>query len=144
MQREHEEAMRSDFAKYTRLAQNTDPAEIASAATEQRAIVQRWTGGPHRRHWRDLVEYDHSYQVWPHDMLRERDMHRHKKPTYPDNIEERSLEQATELAFKRDPGLRHISGGYRKRDGEVLYDGTLEQREYPENRRNRGRAERGR
>ncbi|MFD6102654.1 hypothetical protein ACFWFQ_08300 [Nocardia salmonicida] len=144
MQREHEEAMRADFAQYTRLARNTDPAELDAAATEQKDIVQRWTTGPHRRHWRELEEIDHQYQVYPLDMLRERDLRRHNNPTYPDSTVDRSWEQATDLAFQRTPGLRKISAGYISHNGEVQYDGTLEQREYPESRRNRGPIERGR
>ncbi|MEU4417313.1 hypothetical protein [Nocardia salmonicida] len=144
MQREHEEAMRSDFAQYTRLAQTTIPAELDAAATEQKEIVARWKGGPHARHWRDLVEIDHEYRLYPYDMLRERDRARHNKPDYPATVYQRSLEQVTDIAFERSPGMRKISGGYVSHDGEVEYDGTLEQREYPESRRNRGRIERGR
>ncbi|QBS40396.1 hypothetical protein [Nocardia sp. CS682] len=66
MEREHEEAMRADFARWQALLDSTFPIET-EAEFEQRAradeIELRWSDGPHSAHWHYLND---AFEDWRH------------------------------------------------------------------------------
>ncbi|WP_227982704.1 hypothetical protein [Nocardia spumae] len=134
MHSEHEQAMRADFVRYTALEPSTDSELDLNIELERTEIDRHWQRGPHAEHWRDLSGLDRQYRHAPQDMLRERDLLRATDPTYPATVYERSLEQATDLAFDRIPHMRRISAGYTEIDGQVVHDGTRNSLEYPESR----------
>ncbi|WP_328435522.1 hypothetical protein [Nocardia puris] len=132
MEREHEDAMRADFREYAATVDTPiSPADEHAQARKRGAeVASRWRSGPFRQEWDELVEFDIQYRRWPSDALAARDEQR-SYPDYPSTVEDRSREQATELAFQRDPRLRQISAGYVEWDGTVVFDGRTTGREYP-------------
>ncbi len=120
MHKEHEEAMRRDFTQYSKLTDTINAVDATTAEGEQRqalaqAIAQRdeialrWECGLHAPHWDDLVLLEGQYRKSPTETLRWRDRIREQFEDYPKFVDERNLEQATELAFDRMPQLREIS-----------------------------------
>ncbi|MBF6272287.1 MULTISPECIES: hypothetical protein [Nocardia] len=75
MQREHEEAMRADFATYTDLERKmarprVTSYEIQLCDMKRHALAERWETGPHADHWAFLEDAYHDWRRNPETMER--------------------------------------------------------------------------
>lgn len=115
MEREHEEAMRTDYTTYAELGRqmhrpSTNEAEIQLIDLQQQIVADRWETGPHANHWGYL---DGAHEGWRADPeLMQRRLHGMEyaegngyEPGLTD-VELRSQEQARDLAAQARPRSR--------------------------------------
>ncbi|BCK57396.1 hypothetical protein [Nocardia wallacei] len=106
MEREHEEAMRREFAERVEL----NHSAYRSGVTEQqmdalydhsRQYNQRWLNGPHAEHWQFLDDAYHDWRDRPDTMRRLTENLRHGRATGDNggftDVQYRSVEQAGRL-----------------------------------------------
>ncbi|WP_107656041.1 hypothetical protein [Nocardia suismassiliense] len=109
MEREHEEAMRVDFAELVRLRDEVfhaedlgQPAsEIDRLADQRYDIDARWLGSPHHEDWRYLHTAYNDWVRAPEATRRFLDWIEHYRDLGHEQVsqvQQRSLEQARELA----------------------------------------------
>lgn len=107
MQREHEEAMREDFARYVDLADQVDKGltlpgpfgeqELLAIDAQQEELRERWRSGPHAEHWNYLEDAREDWRAYPDTMSRMHDNVAHNGGGGLSDIQLRSLDQAAEL-----------------------------------------------
>lgn len=111
MQREHEEAMRTDFDHYVDLHDQTDHGLIRhdNPITEQQlldihdqreALSARWRNGPHAEHWGYLDDAHHDWRQAPDTMRRMNEDIAHNDGWGVTDIEARSQAQAAALVAR--------------------------------------------
>ncbi|MEU7141710.1 hypothetical protein ABZ942_19825 [Nocardia sp. NPDC046473] len=114
MEREHEEAMRVDFAEHTRLNAELFHAEYLDrwdADTDEQArqrdqIHERWSASPHAEQWNYLRKAHHGWGLHPDRTRQFMDWVEHYRDLGHDqvtDVQRRSLEQARELAGETFP-----------------------------------------
>ncbi|WP_067478746.1 hypothetical protein [Nocardia amamiensis] len=138
MEREHEEAMRAEFAEYTQLTEqmyrpDATDAEIDNICDQRRQIDQRWGEGPHAEHWGYLSDAYEDWRQAPDTMFRFIDNIAHNGGGVTD-VQHRSLLQAGQLAGRSSQQVRDAARRYTAR-------ATSEQ---PTPRSDRTQVERGR
>ncbi|NKY48374.1 hypothetical protein [Nocardia cerradoensis] len=106
MQREHEEAMRAEFAEKVALERTMFNAGVTDAEFDRMSrrsndIDNRWASGPHAEHWAFLGDAHHDWQHNPETMERFRADIAHNLATDGhvglSDVQVRSLEQARTL-----------------------------------------------
>ncbi|MFD6156386.1 hypothetical protein ACFWF7_38695 [Nocardia sp. NPDC060256] len=109
MEREHEDAMRTDFAERVRLNEELFHAENLGSwdsdsdeqARRRDEINSRWSAGPHAEQWAYLNKAHHSWEWDPkltRDYMDWLDHYRRLGHEMVDDIQRRSLEQTQELS----------------------------------------------
>ncbi|MGK8525161.1 hypothetical protein ACRS6B_28130 [Nocardia asteroides] len=119
MEREHEEAMRIEFARYTQLGEDMQQPTATDAdcdriTAQRREIGQRWADGPHAEHWGYL---DDAYEDWrrsPEPMFRLVDNIVYNDGAGATELQYRSLQHSLHLAIRdsqtvRDAFHRHTN-----------------------------------
>ncbi|MGW5572634.1 hypothetical protein ACWEVD_15630 [Nocardia thailandica] len=108
MQREHEEAMRTDFDQYVDLSDQMDHGltrydnpiteeQITAIGDQQEAVQDRWRNGPHAQHWNYLEDAHHDWRQAPDTMRRMHEDIAHNGGFGLTDIETRSQVQAAAL-----------------------------------------------
>ncbi|MGW0247982.1 hypothetical protein ACWDYH_15250 [Nocardia goodfellowii] len=102
MEREHEEAMRTDFTTYSELGQqmsrpSVTDREIQYLDLERQFVAERWEAGPHAEHWNYLEEAYRDFDERPDTMRRFCDNLDHNDGFGLTDVQRRSLEQARTL-----------------------------------------------
>ncbi|MGK8487101.1 hypothetical protein [Nocardia asiatica] len=139
MEREHEQAMRVEFARYTQLGEDmyrpgTTDAEFDRMVEQRRETDQRWGEGPHAEHWSYLTDAYEDWRQAPDTMFRFLDNIDHNGGFGVTDLQNRSLRQAGQLAGRDSEKVRDAARRYTDR-------ATSQQ---PTPRAGRGQIERGR
>ncbi|MFF2082863.1 hypothetical protein ACFVVM_03770 [Nocardia sp. NPDC058176] len=111
MQREHEELMRDDFARYIGLSEQVEqglfdrdnpiPTEQRDALhAQQDELRGRWEQGPHAEHWNYLSDAHDDWKRSPKVMARMLDDIAHNGGAGVSEVEERSQAQAAALVAR--------------------------------------------
>ncbi|MFJ2665688.1 hypothetical protein ACIO14_15175 [Nocardia fluminea] len=112
MQREHEEAMRDDFARLIDLEVSVTAAIAGNGTSEQQLYAwgdqrdeldRSWSNGPHRDQWKFL---DRAYEQWrtdPTSMIERYADLAHNPNTEVDEVRRRSIAQAAAIAARIHP-----------------------------------------
>lgn len=115
MEREHEEAMRREFAEQAELERGARQAGVTETRIEEiyrqsGEYDQRWLSGPHAEHWQYLSDAYRDCQERPDTMRRFLDNIAHNRAHGYDgdvtDTEHRSLLQAYDLAEAERPRPR--------------------------------------
>ncbi|MBF6299507.1 hypothetical protein IU459_18450 [Nocardia amamiensis] len=139
MEREHEEAMRAEFARFTQLGEDmyqpgTTDAELDRITAQRRETDQRWGEGPHAEHWSYLTDAYEDWRQAPDTMFRFLDNIDHNSGDGVTDLQNRSLRQAGQLAGRDSEKVRDAARRY--------IDRATSQQSTP--RAGRGQVERGR
>ncbi|MET9025626.1 hypothetical protein ABZW96_08365 [Nocardia sp. NPDC004168] len=139
MEREHEEAMRAEFARFTQLGEDmyrpgTTDAECDRMVEQRRETDQRWSEGPHAEHWSYLSDAYEDWRQAPDTMFRFLDNIDHNGGEGVTDLQNRSLRQAGQLAGRDSEKVRDAARRY-------IHRATSQQ---PTPRSGRGQLERGR
>ncbi|MGY1946164.1 hypothetical protein [Nocardia asiatica] len=139
MEREHEEAMRTEFAEYTKLTEqmyrpDATDTDIDRITQQRSEIGQRWGEGPHAEHWSYLSDAYEDWRQAPDTMLRFLDNIDHNGGEGVTDVQHRSLRQAGQLAGRDSEKVRDAARRY--------IDRATSQQSTP--RSGRGQIERGR
>ncbi|MBF6226028.1 hypothetical protein IU470_13075 [Nocardia abscessus] len=139
MEREHEEAMRAEFARYTQLGEDmyrpgTTDAELDRMVAQRRETDQRWGEGPHAEHWSYLSDAYEDWRQAPDTMFRFLDNIDHNGGEGVTDLQHRSLRQAGQLAGRNSEKVRDAARRY--------IDRATSQDSTPQS--GRGQIERGR
>ncbi|MFI7528605.1 hypothetical protein [Nocardia salmonicida] len=108
MQREHEEAMRTDFERFVDLADQMDHSltrrdqpiteeQVIAIGDQQEQLQDRWRNGPHAEHWRYLEDAHDDWRQAPQTMRRFHENLAHNGEFDLDDINMRSQAQAAAL-----------------------------------------------
>ncbi|MFF0495758.1 hypothetical protein ACFYU5_05085 [Nocardia aobensis] len=117
MQREHEEAMRAEFAERVslenkRLDPATTDAELDRIWERTSDINERWAAGPHAEQWEFLNDAYYDWQRSPQVMERVRADLAHNQaqgdPGGFDEVQMRSIEQTRQLTQPQQQNQRPV------------------------------------
>ncbi|MFD0362731.1 hypothetical protein ACFQZZ_14905 [Nocardia sp. GCM10030253] len=102
MEKEHEEAMRTDYTTYVELGRqmyqpSTSDAEIQLIDLQQQILADRWEAGPHAEHWNYLDDAHEDWRRAPDTMRRFMDNIDHNDGYGVSEVERRSQQQARTL-----------------------------------------------
>ncbi|WP_431963283.1 hypothetical protein [Nocardia sp. bgisy134] len=114
MQREHEEAMRVDYAEHDRLsramfADGVTDTDIDRIDQQRITIEQRWRSGPHVEHWDYLSDAHEDWRGSPkvmHRLLADVD---HNGGAGMTDVEHRSQQQARQLTGNDRPARSQVT-----------------------------------
>ncbi|MGQ4620013.1 hypothetical protein [Nocardia sp. R7R-8] len=116
MEREHEEAMRAEFARYTQLGDmyrpGTTDAGLGRIVAQRRETDQRWGEGPHAEHWNYLSDVYADWRQAPDTMFRLLDNIDHNGGDGVTDLQHRSLRQAGQLAGRSSEKVREAARRY--------------------------------
>ncbi|MFG3621501.1 hypothetical protein [Nocardia sp. NPDC047654] len=117
MEREHEEAMRIEFVRYTQLGEDRYRPDATAndrdrITAQLRETDQQWADGPHAEHWSYLSDAYEDWRQAPDTMFRFLDNIDHNGGFGVTDIQHRSLRQAGQLAGRDSEKVRDAARRY--------------------------------